>query len=336
MRVFAKTWHGRGIVTGLVLVFLCASPLIIVAAAPGQPAAGKGGITISPPLKEVVISSGLITANTDVGISNNTDQTLNATIKVVDFKALDEFGGVSLGQVGAPVSKYGLANWMTLPRGNSLILTKGQSTDIKIDIDNRADLTPGGHYGAVVVTASSPNSPTGNKINFKQELVSLLFLKKLGGEHYGLELKSIINSAGSSIPTSVATRFRSTGNVHVVPRGYVNVTDPAGKLVAKGIINTESTIILPGSERQLTTLLQPVADSSRAGKYKLTAYYRYDGRAQFSSKSIYFNHGKWSPRHAAILLGALLAIATAISWYLKHRSSKYKIKPKSRKKRFNR
>lgn len=331
MRVFAKTKAKakilrvrgvHGILAGLVLVICCAM-------GSQASAVGKGGITISPALKEVMIGSGLLTANTDVSITNNTDQTLNATIKVVDFKALDEFGGVSLGQAGAPVTKYGLANWLSVPSGNNLTLAKGQATDLKIIVDNRADLTPGGHYGAVVVTASSANSPTGNKINFKQELVSLLFLKKLGGEHYGLDLLSLTNKSGpGAIPETINARFRSTGNVHVVPRGFINVTDPKGKLVAKGVINPESTIILPGTERQLTTLMQPVADSSRTGKYKITAYYRYDGQAAFTTKSIYFNHGRWSPERALVGVGIILAIITLAGVYMKQKTPKYRFKRK--------
>jgi hypothetical protein len=275
----------------LTILLVGARPVAAVSQPPSLPPATSGGITISPTLKELVLSSGLIEARTTIVLTNRTGRDLTAGIRVVDFSALNEYGGVSFGQAGLAVSKYALANWMALPGGNQVALPNGQSTLVALRVENRSDLAPGGHYGAVVVTAGT--SATSNNVNFKQELVSLVFVKKLGGEQYGLQLQSLTADENSKIPNAATLRFSSTGNVHVVPRGYVTVTDLTGKIVAKGLINPESTLILPGTTRQFVTLLQPIANSKLPGRYTVTAYYRYEGQNQFSSKAIYIYAWRW-------------------------------------------
>ena len=251
------------------------------------------GITISPVQKEIIISSGLVEATTNVELTNHTGKNLVGTIRLVDFKTLDETSGLLFSQAGVPSDKYGLANWMTLPNGEVVNVLNGQTTTIPVAISNRADLAPGGHYGAVIVTLGTAQQPGSAQASFKQELVSLLLVKKRGGEDYGLLLQSFSANTKNNIPSTVNLGFRAGGNVHVVPRGYVTVTDPKGKMVAKGIINTQSTVLLPGTSRQLVTILDPVANSGVSGKYKVTAYYRYDDQDQFSSKSIYIYAWRW-------------------------------------------
>jgi hypothetical protein len=268
------------------------------------------GLTVSPPLKEITIGPGLLETTSDVTLQNNTDETINAHLQLVDLRALGQFGGASLDKAGLS-DKYDLATWMTLPGGDTVIIAKGETVKVKVKITNREDLAPGGHYGAIVITTSGGKSVSSN-VNISQQLVSLLFIKKLGGEVFGLDLDPLSYS-GSAIPQQLITRFKSTGNVHVIPRGYIEVTDPSGKVVAKGILNQDSNIILPGSTRQFVTLMQPVTATSRPGRYKITAYYRYDGQKDFTSESTYFTHGNTIvPIVISIVLFAGVAMITML------------------------
>jgi len=261
---------------------------------------------MSPALKELVISSGLVLANSNITLTNNTDKDLRGSISVVDFRDLSDSGGLSFGQAGLPVDKYGLANWVQLPNGNNLTLSKGQAVTIPVVVDNRSDLAPGGHYGAVVITLAGATDPKGNKVNFKQELVSLLFVKKLGGEQYGLKLQTLTTQGGGR-PTSVSMTFASTGNVHVVPRGFVTLSDSKGKVISKGIINPQSTMILPGTTHRFTVPLSTVSTSHLPGGYKLTAYYRYDGQPDFNTKSIEIN--RWNLVLVVLIVIALTGVS---------------------------
>lgn len=282
------------------------------------------GITISPTEKELVVSSGLIETTTNVILTNNTDKSIVGTVKLLDFKTLNETSGLLFGQAGVPSSRYGLANWMSLESSETINVLSGQKATIAVRIVNRQDLAPGGHYGAVVVTFSTAGKANDAQANFKQELVSLLLVKKLGGENYAMRLESMKLDGGKEVPEAVIFRFKSIGNVHVVPRGYVTLSDSKGTVIAKGIINTNSTYILPGTSRQLVSLLQPIEHKRTVGRLKVTAYYRHDEQKNFETRTIYLSLFRGAlPRVLAVII--IVAILFIIRRYItRKRRSKFK------------
>jgi len=241
---------------------------------------------MSPTEKDLELGSGLIQARTNVTLTNRTGQPLTGTIQLLDFKTLNETGGLIFTQAGVSAGKYGLAKWMSLPDGPTVTVPDGQTVSIPVVIDNRADLAPGGHYGAVVITFGGNNAATDSRAAFKQELVSLLLIRKAGGEHFGLQLESLKAGLADNVPNSVSLLFKSTGNVHVVPHGYVTVQDPSGKVIAKAIINPDSLPVLPGADRSFASQIRPLGALKASRRYKLTAYYRYDGQANYSTQSL--------------------------------------------------
>lgn len=266
------------------------------------------GITVTPSFKELVIGPGLVEAQTTVSVHNNTDNDLTASLRLVDFDALEDFGGITFSEEGAPAAKYGLADWMNLPNGSSVELPKGEKVDIPVTIRNDDGLSPGGHYGAVLVTVKGGQNDSSDQVTFTQEIASLLFVKKTGGETYGLELDSFTADGLPGTTPTVTLNFRSTGNVHVVPRGYVEITDPKGRVVAKGIINPESTLALPGKSRQFKVDLQQVAEAKARGTYKLSVYYRHEGTDQFAVKTMEFKRGT-----PFVLTGIILLVLMVLS-----------------------
>jgi len=263
------------------------------AAATTQNAPLIKGITISPIIRQVTLGPGLITAKTEIQITNSNSYTFTAGIKAVDFKALEESTGVTLSQLGTPLSQYGLADWMNLPGGNSIVLDPGKSIQVEVDIDNRSDLTVGGHYGAVVIsTSSGSNTGTTNTISLNQVVASLYFVTKTGGFNFGVNLTKIAtNSSHDGIPNNLALTFESTGNSFITPRGYVEISDRKGRLVERGIINEQSNLIIQGTSETLNTPLQTMSPATLNGRYKISAYYEYQGAQSYSIKTIYFTRG---------------------------------------------
>jgi hypothetical protein len=314
---------------------LCLIALLVAVAIPAsaraadnQPSANpQAGITISPPLQKVTLGPGLLEAKTHVIVTNTTKNKFSATIDLVDFKSLNETGGLTLGQVGVPLWKYGLANWMNVSNGKEFTLAPGESTNLEVGIQNRSDLTPGGHYGAVLIKGKA-QTPAGTQLDFNQNLASLLFVKKLGGEKYGMELTSFESQRSHDLPQSVTMGFKSTGNVYVIPRGYIEVRDPLGELVEKGIINENSNLIMQESTQKLITLLKPVdKPSHKSGKYSITAYYRYDGQSDYSKKTVYFNRGLIS--YKLIVIAIATGVFLLIVFVPKHfRKKMYSTRPK--------
>ncbi len=272
----------RYLAVAVLFLVLCLAPL-------SGHVQASSGITISPPLREITLGPGLVETTTDITLQNNTDQTVRASLQAVDLRTLGQYGGSTLDKAGL-TDTYDLANWLSLPGGDSVVIAKGQTVKVAVKIQNRSDLTPGGHYGAIVVTTASEKDAAKGNVGLNQQLLSLLFVKKLGGEVYNMQLASTGFKQSGGLPDQVTTTFKNTGNVHVIPRGYIEVTDPRGKLVSKGIINADSLFVLPGSSRQFVSLMQPVGEAKIPGRYKVTVYYRYDGQSDFQSYSSSFTY----------------------------------------------
>ncbi len=293
-------------IKGATLLLLISLPLFALAP---SPAYAKDNLTLSPPLKEIVLGPGLVETTADISLTNNTSYPVVADVKLVDLKALGEFGGSDLSKAGLP-DKYDLANWMSLPDGNKLNIGANKTAVVKVNIANRKDLAPGGHYGAAIIT-TTPVGTSNKDVSLNQQLVSLMFIKKTGGENYDLHLDSMTPNAWSKLPESIKLDFRNDGNVHVVPRGFVEIRDPKNNLVAKAILNPDSMYILPEKDRSLTSIFQHTSEGKHiSGKYSITAYYRHDGTDKFSTVTTHFNYGSnWGKlKYILVPIVVLLAI----------------------------
>lgn len=269
----------------LVIIILCLIGLNIR----NQHISALSGITISPLLRDITLGPGLIETSTEITIQNNTDQTVRASLQLVDLRALAVYGGNTLDKAGL-TDKYDLAKWLSLPGGDSIIIANRQTVKVKVNVANRPDLSPGGHYGAIIVTTEPEFSTPKSTVSVNQQLVSLLFVKKLGGEIYSMQLEASNYKSIANIPNEFTSTFKNTGNVHVVPRGYIEITDPQGKLIAKGTINQDSLNILPGGLRRIITNMQTISQPTRSGSYKVTTFYRLDGEKDFKQYSQSFEY----------------------------------------------
>ncbi len=294
---------------------LTISLLAIVLLLPSQSvqAESTDGIVVSPPFQQVTIADAPSTAFSVV-LTNRTSQPQTISVSSIDFKSLDESGGVAF--LGSEITtlerKYGLAKWLTLETG-SLTIPAFSSKKIGMSIENRPDLAPGGHYAAAVFKVETGGtSQASNSVAIKQVVASLIFAKKIGGEHYDLKLvnaETPKNWGGKN--QNVMLRFYNPGNVHVVPRGIVSLVDANGRVLSRGIINQESGIVLPESHRIYPTVLTHVP-TLKPGKYKLVVKYRYDGISNFAVYTKQISIFDW--RFAAILgaIGFVCLLVVAI------------------------
>lgn len=259
---------------GLVLLGVIVSSLILsTGQSLAQPA---GGISLSPALEELVLEGGQAEAELFIDIMNGSDSAVVLKLSTMDFGSLDNSGGIAfLGQTGQETS-HGLSHWMQLETDH-LELAAGQSARVKATVKNDDSLAPGGHYGAIIVTGENSSSAE-EAVAVQPAASSLVLLRKLGGESYHVEIESIkTNSSLFSLPTEATIRFKNTGNVHIVPRGTVELVSPSGTVVATGVINEQSAFVLPGSSRDLQINLTGNG-SWLPGSYQLNVDWRFDGR----------------------------------------------------------
>lgn len=264
---------------------------------------------MTPPFEQIDVQAADVQKTFSISLTNNTKSTQTLRLSVVDFGSLADTGGlVFIGEANDFEKKYGLANWLTLEK-NQITLEPGETQTLKVTVDNRQSLSAGGHYGAVLFKSLGETVVKGTPVNFDQVLANLVFVRKIGGEHYGLEInRSDTSFDALGIPRQIKLRFQNTGNVHLVPRGFITVTDPVGHEIARGVLNLSSSLILPEAFRIYTTDMRKERGVWWPGTYKMKIQYRYDGRDEYTTAESTF---KVSPA-GGIAVGSLGILALAV------------------------
>jgi hypothetical protein len=198
-----------------------------------------------------------------------------------------------------------LSGWLEVPE--QITLHAGETKNITARIINRQTLTPGGHYGAIIVTSAPAvtiNDTSNNAIALQDSVSALVFVTKHGGERFGLNLKQLeLSSRWFNLPHKVDLTFENAGNVHVVARGLVEIKNAAGKLVAKGIINQDSLELLPERTRTMSVVVRQLSNFIWPGLYRVQATYRYDGKQEGSVREEnIFYIGPYFPLLTAVIL----------------------------------
>jgi hypothetical protein len=245
------------------------------------------GITISPASAQVELPGAEAQHRLEFFITNNESKPKTINISAADFNTLGESGGLVF--VGTNPTKlqrkYGLATWLTIPQ-TTIIVQPKQTSTITAFVLNQNDLSPGGHYGALMLSieGSSIAAKAQNKVALQPIASSLLFVNKKGGDTHVLKLTDVyISHNPLKLPSDVTLRFKNSGNTHLIPRGVVTITSPGGKLISKGIINENSGLILPETTRRFTVPLNKISNPVRPGNYTIRVDFRFDGIDQFRS-----------------------------------------------------
>lgn len=272
------------------------------------------GITVSPAFQQIAVKETEAQKPLEFKITNNRAEAQTINISTADFNALSESGGLFF--VGTNPTqlqkKYGLATWLSLPQ-TTVTIQPRQTATIKAVVLNQTSLAPGGHYGALMLSLALPDAnPAKTNITVNPIASSLLFVTKLGGETYRLELSSLSFSRGPfNLPGSVSLRFYNKGNTHLTPRGTVEVIAPSGRLISKGIINENSGLILPESFRVYSVDMKKVSAANLPGRYKLEVKYRFDGFDGFRTYQKSFL--LFSPL-GLVIVAILLAVILGAGW----------------------
>jgi len=304
-------------VSGFLSLFVLIGIAAFWPAQAGATVSQTTGISLSPFERQIAIQPTEAGTTFDLTLTNHTasPQTLNLTAR--DFGSLNDTGGVLLEGSNNYTKRYGLVPWLTLG-ANSVVLQPSESQSVPVTIYNRNTLQPGGHYGAIVASVISPNDQNGNNVAINQQVLSLILVDKVGGEHYDLKLDSI-NQNGNwfQLPNDITLHFQNPGNVQVVPRGLVKLVSPGGTVVAQGIINTESAFILPQAFRRVYVPLTTIAKvTPLPGLYHLEVQYRYDGITNYATKSYIVSFVDLN------LYLSLAVLVIAVAWFIKYRRQK--------------
>ena len=275
------------------LSFSVVACFIILPHKTGASTITTSGITISPAIISLNLQKNQLSNNFDASLTNNTDQTITLKVSSLDFKSLNDTGGLTFigNSVAEAARKHALAAWINTPSGPITIAAK-HTQKIPIVIDNRSDLSPGGHYAAVLYTIVANDSADSSvKVSVSQVASTLVFVRKIDGEIFGMKLGNFkVRFSWWSLPRSIDLNFLNTGNSQTVPRGLVTISTPLSKEVSRGQINVNSALLLPDTNRIYSTELSRTGSAWMPGVYKVHVTYHSDEISQIKTTEVKFTY----------------------------------------------
>lgn len=275
------------------LVLLAISCAIIFQQKAVASSVTASGITVSPAIINLDLQKDQSSNSFDITLTNNTNRSITLTISSLDFKSLNDTGGITF--IGSSVTesarKHALAAWIKTPT-DPITIAANQAKKVAIVINNRSDLGPGGHYAAVLYTiADVGNTNSAVKVNVNQVASTLVFVRKIDGALFGLHLNKFrVTFSWFHLPRTIDLAFTNTGNIQTVPRGLITVTAPSGKEVSRAQINTDSTLVLPDTTRIYGTQLFRTGSAWLPGIYKVHVTYHSDDIAKIQTADVNFTY----------------------------------------------
>ncbi len=236
------------------------------------------GITVSPTEQQVQLTKNQSTLTFHNNVTNNTLKPIIIQVSALDFTSLNQTGSVSFIDSGqSDFNKHGLANFISIGV-NQIALIPHQSQTVPITIYNADQLSPGGHYGAIIYKVIGSNQKGVNNVSISQAVSSLIFLTTSGGGSQTLGIQSLaFDSSFATFPSSVNVVLQNTGNTQTIPRGNLQILNSQNKVVSQSQINTTSNLILPGSSRLFNFPINSIKSHFWPGHYTLKFFYRHDG-----------------------------------------------------------
>ncbi len=223
-------------------------------------AANQGSIELDPAYTEGILDRPEKEETITLTFKNNSKASVNMEIFPIDFKQQNEKGGISFIGKEAGSYSYSLSSFLTF-ESNHLDIDPGKKAELNVTIKNRLDLSPGGHYAAVV--GRIVNESNDKNVVFPA-ISSLIFMRKVGGERFNLSIKDVgwpRNLLVFNYPTSFEITFQNEGNTHLIPYGRGEIKDMFGRVLFKGIVNTSSAIVMPETRRIVPIQFKPISST---------------------------------------------------------------------------
>lgn len=226
--------------------------VVLIALAPINRAVANG-ISVDPSFSQVELTQASPSATLRITIKNDTNEKEIFEIKPVDIQQVDTEGNVQLLEKPIEGNALAFAQYVKLST-NSLTLEPHTTQEVSITLQSSDALSPGGHYAAILFKGSAQMGSSGQRVI--PALTTFVLVNKKGGELYHISLSQIKEFEKSvlfSIPENIRLQFNNAGNTHLTPHGVILIKDLFGRIVFKGIINEGSRIVLPGTDRILST-----------------------------------------------------------------------------------
>lgn len=243
--------------------------------AQAQSASGSGqALEIGPPVINLSADPGTrVTAR--ISIRDVSTSSLIVKGEINDFVAGGEDGTPKI-ILDDTVSKYSFKSWVS-PLVSPTLKPREIRT-FTVDIDVPSDASPGGYYGVVRFTGTSPDLE-GTGVSLSASVGSLILLKVNGDAKESMSIEEFSASHDGrtgllfeAAPIVFTERLKNSGNIQEEPTGLVTVKDMFGNVVATLAVNQPTRNVLPDSIRKFESSL----DNTNIGNKILFGLYHAD------------------------------------------------------------
>jgi hypothetical protein len=182
-----------------------------------------------------------------------------------------------------------------------LSLGPGETKQQVISVQDSAQLAPGSQN---LTLAVSQQLGEGSGVGVTPTVrLPLTIIKQAGAVTNFNVLGVTAPKFAASVPETVTVQLENTGNMTVIPRGYVTVVTPNGDVVAQGTLNSSSLALSPGGNFKLQTPLTRLASAWLPGPYRISVQYGLGGGQASQQKLATMWFVAWWQLVAGVALG---------------------------------
>lgn len=210
-------------------------------------------LTISPPLLEIIANLGEKIEEEIKVICDPGEEGISFFPSLANFGARGEGGEPEFFEEERP---YSLASWIKIDRSPIVFSEKKKRINVPFTIDVPEEAEPGGHYGVIFFSREPEVRKEAVSLGIGGKLGTLILVKVTGEIKEEGKLIEFNTEDGKSfynrLPVNFIVRFENTGNVHLKPRGKIEIKNVFERIKETLLVNEENKNVLPESIRKFT------------------------------------------------------------------------------------
>lgn len=232
--------------------------------APSAHAAGSASLSITPK-KTYLIEPGKSVKDTLVIRNLDTTQSLQLTLRVVDFTFTDNGGTPKLFLADdAAQTTWSLKPFITIPK--TVTVAAGGSKTLDMSVAIPSNQGAGSYYSAIVYSTGAAD---GGNVGLSASGVTLVFTTIPGKVNESLKLKKLgayDEAAKGDVsgykfivdkqPSTIGYTLQNSGNVTEAPVGSIKLKDLFGRVTTIDNVNPSSSLALIGQTRTYTACIK--------------------------------------------------------------------------------
>jgi hypothetical protein len=265
-------------------------------------------INISPFLQELEVAKGGQTKS-EIAVTNNSDQSLAVSISTKDFLPGDRGEPLFVPDPEFNEVTFSLASWIKVDGGNQITLQPEETKKITYTVSPPQNSEQGTHYGAILFSYNGDQQLSG--VGITQSVGTIVLVNYGEARSQGDVNFSVDHKLEFFTNKFLFTNlFSNTGNVHVKPKGEIQLKNIFGKVVGTTFVNRDGDNVLPKSDRTFISEWYP--SNLSFGPYRASLVLNY-GKEKLELRS---EQIIWIFPIYILLIIVLLLIF--ILWYLLH------------------